>query len=149
MGHTKQKIKVERTQTEITALRIMRKRNFSVMRLMQNQTEEVESYEDINSTLRKELEGIKDVVNKNKVFLKNLQIMPSLKTINKNLSMEVQEQRTIIMDLKLKLKTLKTISRDEGEVVRGCEEQRFVNRKAGRRKYIEMINSKLQVLYVT
>lgn len=62
-------------------MRNIRKRNASAMRLTQNQNEEVKSYQESNLALRKELENLKDVENKNTVLMKNSQMMPCLKKI--------------------------------------------------------------------
>lgn len=85
---------------------------------------------------------MKDRVSKTKGVMKNSQLMLYLIKASKNLTMEVREQRKIIMDLKLKLASLKTIGHDGVEVMRGCEKQRLVKANGGCHRYIEMIDFK-------
>lgn len=66
--------------------------------------------------------------------------------MNKNLAKKLEKKKKIIMNLNLKLISLKTISHDDGEVMTTIEEQRFLKTKGGRPKHIEMIVSRFAVI---
>lgn len=112
------------------------------MRLTQNQAEKVVSYQESNSALRKELENVRDVVNKNKALMKTRKRCFSWRNYKQDFNYEGSGGNENHHEFELELDIIQKIRPDDEEVIKGCDEQRFVKKKAGPCRYIEVADSR-------
>lgn len=86
------------------------------------------------------LAKMRDTDNVSNVFIRKLAVgAVQESTINKALTMEVQDQKKTISELKMKLMSLNASKVRTEKKFEGCKEQRYMKTKDGRRRNVEMV----------
>lgn len=142
-SHENSTSELNKPTNDATAGKVGRRMSSSAVELVKKHIEEVEMYKASNKALSSELTQLKEVLNSKKLLLRKLASEGiHLKTVNKTLSMEVQDQQKTILDLKVKLSSLTAVQANMTADENGSAEMKYVKTKGGRRKYLEMVDVK-------